>query len=102
MADFGLSLSLKCDKSHVSGVRHGTPLYIAPEIIKDSKLSKAVDLYSFGVILWELYHGVIAWQVCGCVVEVCELCRGGTDLGIECMKSNPGSMETLLGFYPIG
>ena len=26
-------------------------------------MSKAADLYSFGVILWELYHGISAWQV---------------------------------------
>ena len=62
VADFGMSLSLNCDKSHVSGIRHGTPLYIAPEVLSDSKVSKAADLYSFGVILWELYHGTLAWQ----------------------------------------
>ena len=62
MADFGLSLSLNCDKSHISGIRHGTPLYIAPEVLANSKVSKAADLYSFGVILWELYHGTLAWE----------------------------------------
>ena len=36
---------------------------VAPEIIKDNKISKAADLYSFGVIMWELYHGITAWQV---------------------------------------
>ena len=62
VADFGLSLSLNCDKSHVSGIRHGTPLYVAPEVLTESKVSKAADLYAFGVILWELYHGTLAWQ----------------------------------------
>ena len=57
-----MSLSLNCDKSHVSGIRHGTPLYVAPEVLTDSKVSKATDLYSFGVILWELYHGTLAWE----------------------------------------
>ena len=42
-----------------------TPLKtaVAPEVIKEQKMSKAADLYSFGVILWEMYHGISAWQV---------------------------------------
>ena len=64
IADFGMSLSLNNgSKSHISGIRHGTPLYIAPEIVKENKLSKAADVYSYGVILWELYHATIAWEV---------------------------------------
>ena len=49
-------------ESHVSGVRHGTPLYIAPEILNNGKASKAADVYSFGVMMWELAHRKTAWQ----------------------------------------
>ena len=57
-----MSMNIRGDHSHISGVRHGTPLYIAPEIISNGKASKSADVYSFGVILWELYHGSSAWQ----------------------------------------
>ena len=47
VADFGLSLSLgsahpvgEDGKKHFSGVRHGTPLYIAPEVLEKGHLSK--------------------------------------------------------------
>ena len=43
-----MSLSLNNNsKSHISGIRHGTPLYIAPEIVKENKLSKAADVYRY-------------------------------------------------------
>ena len=48
--------------SHISGVRHGTPLYISPEILNNGKASKAADVYSFGVLMWELGHGRTAWD----------------------------------------
>ena len=43
VADFGLSMNAGFG-SHVSGVKHGTPLYMAPEILIDAKASKAADV----------------------------------------------------------
>ena len=54
VADFGLSVRMKADQTHVSNQRFGTPLYIAPEVILDAKKSKAADVFSFGMMLWEL------------------------------------------------
>jgi len=61
IADFGMSMNIR-NNSHVSGVKHGTPLYIAPEILRTGTASRGADVYSFGVMLWELYHGMSAWQ----------------------------------------
>ena len=44
VADFGMSMNMSGNKSHVSGVRHGTPLYISPEILHNGKASKAADV----------------------------------------------------------
>jgi len=33
----------------------GTPNYMAPELLGDAPFSKAVDVYAFGVVLWELF-----------------------------------------------
>jgi len=35
----------------------GTPLYMAPEIIKKERYNKAVDIWSIGVITWILLIG---------------------------------------------
>ena len=57
-----MSMNIRGNKTHVSGVRHGTPMYISPEILRNGKASKAADVYSFGVMMWELCHGMLAWQ----------------------------------------
>ncbi|GAX77870.1 hypothetical protein CEUSTIGMA_g5312.t1 [Chlamydomonas eustigma] len=62
IADFGLSKSMHASNTHVSGVRQGTPLYMAPEIMRDGRSSKAADVYSFGVMMWELFHGSTAYS----------------------------------------
>ena len=39
-----MSMNIRGNDSHVSGVRHGTPLYISPEILQHGKASKAADV----------------------------------------------------------
>lgn len=56
ISDFGLSVKLDRCQNHISDRRAGTPLYMAPELGMHGRLSKAADVYSFGIILWELFH----------------------------------------------
>jgi serine/threonine protein kinase len=46
----------------VSGVTWGTPVYMAPEILSAQHASTAADVYAFGVMLWELHAGQLAWD----------------------------------------
>ncbi len=98
VADFGMSMNIRGNKTHVSGVRHGTPMYISPEIVRNGKASKAADVYSFGVMMWELCHGMLAWQqvrtgrvnLCSCgAIDVCRLCPS------DCILPNPLSSAYL-------
>jgi hypothetical protein len=43
-----MSMSIRGNDSHISGVRHGTPLYIAPEIVQNGKASKSADVSGVG------------------------------------------------------
>ena len=40
----------------------GTMTHMAPEIIQHGHQSKAADVYAFGITLWELYTGCIAFK----------------------------------------
>lgn len=54
ISDFGLSRFDATTTIHT--VTHGAPLYTAPELQTSGQLRKAVDVYSFGLLLWEMCH----------------------------------------------
>lgn len=41
---------------HIS-ITGGTPAYMAPEVIRGEKYDKAVDTFSYGVIIYECLYG---------------------------------------------
>ncbi|KAL3642663.1 copper transport protein ctr1 [Castilleja foliolosa] len=53
VCDFGLS-RLKANTFLSSKSAAGTPEWMAPEVLRDEPSNEKSDLYSFGVILWEL------------------------------------------------
>ena len=58
--DFGIARLLTGDETHQvtrTGMMVGTPRYIAPEQAMARKVSPAADLYSLGVILFEMLTG---------------------------------------------
>lgn len=67
--DFGLA-ELLTASDRTSGICEeiGTPHYAAPELIRDGEASRASDIYSFGVLAYELLGGRPPFQ--GSVAEV--------------------------------
>ncbi|BDA43697.1 Mitogen-activated protein kinase kinase kinase 11 [Coccomyxa sp. Obi] len=57
IGDFGLSRVLDCNSTHVSTGTYGTVSYCSPELLKDGKLTKSADVYSFAMMMWEIYTG---------------------------------------------
>ncbi len=57
ISDFGLSLSIEETRITGSGEVIGTPSYIAPEIFEGKKYSFQSDIFSLGVIFYELFSG---------------------------------------------
>ncbi|KAJ9511825.1 hypothetical protein QJQ45_004378 [Haematococcus lacustris] len=55
VADFGLSLKMEHMETHISSVFQGTMTHMAPEIMLEGRVSKAADVYAFGITLWELF-----------------------------------------------
>ena len=60
IADFGLVGVIKEGEGLNGGV--GTPHYTAPEILEKKRYGPKVDVYSFGVILWEMASRQIPYR----------------------------------------
>jgi serine/threonine protein kinase len=57
ICDFGLS-AWQLQKTLLDpGVAPGTPLWMSPEVLKGRPLSEKADVYSFGIVLWEMLTG---------------------------------------------
>jgi serine/threonine-protein kinase ULK/ATG1 len=56
IADFGFARFLQ--QTDMAATLCGTPLYMAPEILKSQRYNAKADLWSVGTILWEMVTGV--------------------------------------------
>lgn len=56
LCDFGFARSMSAATNMVTSVK-GTPLYMAPEVVQQQPYDFRADLWSLGVILFELYTG---------------------------------------------
>uniref|UniRef100_A0A7S2BRV6 Protein kinase domain-containing protein n=1 Tax=Florenciella parvula TaxID=236787 RepID=A0A7S2BRV6_9STRA len=51
LCDFGLVKT--------KNTQAGTPAYMAPELLENASFNKSVDVYAFGILLWELFTGEV-------------------------------------------
>ena len=63
LADFGVARSMSGDTQlTMHGVAIGTPSYMAPEQIDGDNLDGRADVYSLGLVAWEMFTGNRPWE----------------------------------------
>ncbi|MGE5730724.1 MAG: protein kinase domain-containing protein, partial [Gemmatimonas sp.] len=63
LADFGLARAMDGDTQlTMAGVAIGTPAYMAPEQIDGNDLDARGDVYSLGLVAWEMLTGKRPWE----------------------------------------
>ena len=63
LADFGVARSMSSDTQlTMHGVAIGTPSYMAPEQIDGEHLDGRADIYSLGLVAWEMLTGHRPWE----------------------------------------
>jgi serine/threonine protein kinase len=111
VSDFGLSRL--ADKSYGVYTFVGTPFWVAPEIIRHEPYNEKADIYSYGVVLWELverkdpYEGLNAFQVPFLVANeglrpekltnTCPL--GLSELMLSCWDADPSKRPSFPEIY---
>ena len=60
ISDFGAALLSTGDETQVAGI--GSPAYMSPEQIKEHTLNHQTDIYSLGVVMYQLLTGTLPFQ----------------------------------------
>ncbi|CAG5094320.1 Oidioi.mRNA.OKI2018_I69.XSR.g13450.t1.cds [Oikopleura dioica] len=62
ISDFGLARARREQQSHEEFTTAGTYAWMAPESIRSSNFSPASDVWSFGVLVWEILTGEVPYR----------------------------------------
>jgi serine/threonine-protein kinase len=85
LIDFGLTVP--AEKEYLlPGIRTGTPNYMAPEVVRRRPTDKRLDIFAFGISIYELFAFDLPWQ-------------RGTD-GRAAMAHGMSAPPPLRKFYP--
>ncbi|OGA15545.1 MAG: serine/threonine protein kinase [Betaproteobacteria bacterium RIFCSPLOWO2_02_FULL_63_19] len=60
ISDFGAALMSSTEQTQVTGI--GSPAYMSPQQIKEQPLDHQTDIYSLGVVMYQLLTGVLPFQ----------------------------------------
>jgi len=62
LTDFGLARMIYADRQTKTGALSGTPAYMSPEQVEGKRVDERSDVYSLGVILYEMVTGRIPFE----------------------------------------
>jgi serine/threonine protein kinase len=85
LIDFGLTLPAE-KEFMLPGNRTGTPNYMAPEVVRRKQTDQRLDIFAYGVSMYELFAFDLPWQ------------RG--DTGQAAMSHGQSAPPPLRKFYP--
>ena len=60
ISDFGLAMNISVETTQITGV--GSPAYMSPEQIREELVDHRTDLYSLGVVMYQLLTGVLPFR----------------------------------------
>ncbi|GES89974.1 kinase-like domain-containing protein [Rhizophagus clarus] len=112
IGDLGISKSATESTNDTNNENYGIIPYMAPEIFKGQKYTKASDIYSLGMIMWELMTGRRPFwdrnHDIELIIEICDGLRppivtnapkGYIELMKECWHEDPNKRPVAIDIY---
>ena len=95
LADVGLT---KLERD-ISGVRGRSSCYAAPEVLEGLAYEKAADVYSLGIITWELWYGRLVQDELSTAYkgDVEKAIREGIRPSMSIIHEPPDELKELIG-----
>uniref|UniRef100_A0A7S2SL55 non-specific serine/threonine protein kinase n=1 Tax=Mucochytrium quahogii TaxID=96639 RepID=A0A7S2SL55_9STRA len=95
LCDFGFARALSAKTVMVTSIK-GTPLYMAPELVREQPYNHTADLWSLGVILYELFVGQPPFYTNNIYTLINLIVRNEVRYPKECSKMFKGFLQGLL------
>lgn len=98
IVDFGLAAAASCLDSRLTktGILLGTPTYMAPEQIKSKTIDSKTDIYSLGVIMYEMLAGTAPFKGEGTLAVMYQHVEGNAKPPCELNPEIPDSLDAII------
>ncbi|CAF0921260.1 unnamed protein product [Rotaria sordida] len=93
ISDFGTSKQLVNRRSQIMSF-NGTSAWMAPEVIKKEPCSEKIDVWSFGIILWEMITCAVPYNNIDAAAVIWGVAKGSLNLPIP--SSIPEGFKSLM------
>jgi len=94
--DFGLAKTLDREEAHRAGAVVGTPAYLSPEQARGEKLDERTDIYSLGLILYEMVTGCPVFEADSTTAYIQKHCNVDPEPPSRLNPSVPQALEILI------
>jgi len=95
LLDFGVARIADAGRITATGTIIGTPNFVAPEVVRGAEATPQSDVWSAGVLLWEMLTGRRAYE--GSITEVFGAILGGPPIPIAAaLPDLPGAVVAAL------
>ena len=97
VVDFGIAKALNSSSETRTGVLKGKVAYMAPEQALGEKVDRRADLFSIGVILWQMATGKRMFRGIPDIAVIQKLLAGDIPSVREAAPDVPPALETVIG-----
>ena len=96
ISDFGAALMTGTDQTQtqVSGV--GSPAYMSPQQVRDQALNHQTDIYSLGVVMYQLLTGRLPFQASSNYAMVYQICNADPPSPSTFRTDVPASLDAVV------